>query len=208
MSEDALARVLDDARVWRAGRQARHWPTLSSGHPELDALLPGGGWPAARLTEIAVARWGCGELALLLPLLARLSSDRDGATGHWLAWLAPPFLPYAPALAAAGVEPARLLVVRTRKDDETLWAAEQALQSGACRLVLAWVRHADGHSLRRLQLGAEAHQVPVVLFRPPAALATPSPAPLRLGLDGGCLQLLKHRGGGRRSLSLAFLHGR
>ena len=67
MSEDALARVLDDARVWRAGRQARHWPTLSSGHPELDALLPGGGWPAARLTEIAVARWGCGELALLLP---------------------------------------------------------------------------------------------------------------------------------------------
>ncbi len=211
MSE-SLHALLDDPRLWRAGRRGRHWPTLPSGHPPLDALLPGGGWPADRLTEIAVERWGSGELALLMPLLARLSrADAAGATG-WIAWIAPPFLPYAPAFAAAGVDLAQLLLVRARDDAETLWAAEQALHSGACRLVLAWAGRADGRCLRRLQLAAESSRTPLILFRPPATLAAPSPAALRLSLDAGagdaCLRLVKHRGGRPRSLPLAALPGR
>jgi len=208
MSE-SLHTLLDDPRLWRAGRRAQHWPTLPSGHPPLDALLPGGGWPADRLTEIAVERWGSGELALLMPLLARLS--RADAAG-WIAWISPPFLPYAPALAAAGVELTRLLLARARDDAETLWAAEQALHSGACRLVLAWAGRADGRCLRRLQLAAESSRTPLILFRPPAALAVPSPAALRLCLDAGAegarLRLVKHRGGMPRALSLAALPGR
>jgi len=61
---EALQEVLDDPRVWRAGRRDLRWPTLSSGYPQLDAWLPDGGWPAGRLTEMAVERWGSGELAL------------------------------------------------------------------------------------------------------------------------------------------------
>ncbi|HRP87680.1 MAG TPA: translesion DNA synthesis-associated protein ImuA, partial [Gammaproteobacteria bacterium] len=178
MSE-SLHTLLEDPRLWRAGRRGRHWPTLPSGHPPLDALLPGGGWPADRLTEIAVERWGSGELALLMPLLARLS--RADAAG-WVAWIAPPFLPYAPALAAAGVDLARLLLVRARDDAEALWATEQTLHSGACRLVLAWAGRADGRCLRRLQLAAESSRTALILFRPPTTLAVPSPAALRLSL--------------------------
>ena len=211
MSE-SLHALLEDPRLWRAGRRGRHWPTLSSGHPQLDALLPGGGWPADRLTEIAVERWGSGELALLMPLLAHLSrADGAGATG-WIAWIAPPFLPYAPALAAAGVDLARLLLVHAHDDTERLWATEQALHSGACRLVLAWAGRADGRCLRRLQLAAESSRTPLVLFRPPATLATPSPAALRLSLDAGAdgarLRLVKHRGGTPLALPLAALSGR
>lgn len=207
-----LRELLDDPRLWRAGRRDRHWPTLPSGHPRLDALLPGGGWPAAMLIEIAVERWGSGELALFMPLLARLcGNQRDRAAG-WIAWLSPPFLPYAPALAAAGLELGRVLLVRARDDADTLWAAEQALQSGSCRAVLAWVRRADGRQLRRLQLAAERGRAPLVLFRPPAALVAPSPAALRLtlvaGADGACLHLIKHRGGASRALPIAALHSR
>lgn len=208
MSE-SLHTLLEDPRLWRAGRRGRHGPTLPSGHPPLDALLPGGGWPADRLTEIAVERWGSGELALLMPLLARLS--RADAAG-WIAWIAPPFLPYGPALAAAGVELARLLLVRARDDAEALWATEQALHSGACRLVLAWAGRADGRCLRRLQLAAESSRTTLILFRPPTTLAVPSPAALRLSLDAGaegaCLRLVKQRGGVPRSLPLAALSGR
>jgi protein ImuA len=209
---ESLHALLEDPRLWRAGRRERHWPTLPSGYPELDALLPGGGWPAAMLTEVAVERWGSGELALFMPLLARLcTGERARATG-WLAWVSPPFLPYAPALAAAGVDLSRLLLVRGRGDAETLWAAEQALQSGSCRAVLAWAGQADGRRLRRLQLAAESGHTPLILFRPPQALATPSPAALRLrlaaGAGGARLHLVKHRGGASGSLSVAALQER
>lgn len=216
---DALQEVLDDPRVWRAGRRDLRWPTLSSGYPQLDALLPGGGWPAARLTEVAVERWGSGELALFMPLLARLCANGEQAASRparasgWIAWIAPPFLPYAPALAAAGIDPARMLLVRPGDDAAALWAAEQALRSGSCRLVLAWAEKARPGCLRRLQLAAEAGQTPLVLFRPPAALAAPSTAALRLGLaagEGGVrLQLLKQHGsqpgGALRALPVASL---
>jgi hypothetical protein len=151
-----------------------------------------------------------------MPLLARLSGERAADASGWIAWIAPPFLPYAPALAAAGVNLARLLLVRPRDDAETLWAAEQALRSGCCRAVLCWVGHADGHAdgrrLRRLQLAAESGRTPLILFRPAAALAAPSPAALRLSLDCNtgtpCLRLVKHRGGAPRSLPIADLDGR
>ena len=210
--DDRLQTLLDDPRLWRAGRQGRHWPTLSSGHPGLDALLPGGGWPASMLTEVAVEHWGSGELALFMPLLARLSGDAAPGAAGWITWISPPFLPYAPALAAAGVEPARMLLVRARDDAEALWAAEQALQSGSCRVVLAWAGRANGQRLRRLQLAAESGRTPLILFRPAAALAAPSPAALRLSLESGaqgaCVRLVKHRGGAPRSLLLAALQGR
>lgn len=209
---EPLQALLDDPRLWRAGRRTRHWPTLPSGYPRLDALLPGGGWPAGMLTEVAVERWGSGELALFMPLLARLSGDENGHATGWITWVSPPFLPYAPALAAAGVNLAQLLLVHGQNDAESLWAAEQALQSRSCRVVLAWAERADGRCLRRLQLAAESSRTPLILFRPPAALAAPSPAALRLRLDadtgagGVCLRLVKHRGGAAQCLPVAALH--
>lgn len=204
--------LLDDPRLWRAGRRELRWPVLSSGDPALDAWLPGGGWPAARLIEIAVERWGSGELALLLPLLAQLSAGAEDRSGRWLAFVNPPFLPYPPALAAAGVDPARLLLVRPGNDAETLWAAEQALRSGGCAIVLAWAGQAATPCLRRLQLATEAGRTPLLLFRPPAALAAPSPAALRLrvaaGARGASLHLHKHQGSKLAPLSLAALQPR
>jgi hypothetical protein len=207
---ESLHALLDDPRLWRAGRQGRHWPTLSSGHPQLDALLPGGGWPAAMLTEIAVECWGSGELELFMPLLARLSAPGAVRATGWLALISPPFLPYGPAFAAAGIDLSRLLLIRARDDMDSLWSAEQALHSGSCRAVLAWAGRADGRRLRRLQLAAENGQAPLILFRPAAALAAPSPAALRLRLaagDGSArLHLVKHRGGASLSLPVEALH--
>ncbi len=69
----ALAEVLARGDVW-CGDTLASLPeaTISSGHPELDAELPGGGWPRGNLTEFLVDRGGLGELSLLLPALAQL----------------------------------------------------------------------------------------------------------------------------------------
>ena len=190
--------ILDHPGVWRGSDLARVTaPSLPTGFPELDAELPGSGWLAGALTEILPAHEGIGELRLFGPTLAALTAD-----GKWLAWIAPPHRPYAPALAAAGIDLARMLIVRTKSDRETLWAFEQALASRACGAVLAWPAAASYPELRRLQLAAEGSRGLAVLFRSPLfatrAAAESSSAALRIALDtangGLALRILKRRG--------------
>jgi cell division inhibitor SulA/protein ImuA len=113
-------------------------------------------------------------------------------------WLAPPYLPYAPALAAAGVNLEHLAVVSAPGRRDALWAAEQALRAGCCHALLGWFRKAAYDDLRRLAVAAEASSAWVALFRPLAAAAESSPACLRLVLepDGDALavKILKRRG--------------
>jgi hypothetical protein len=190
----SFAALLDRPDIWRGDSLSRAGtPAIPCGFPELDAELPGGGWPAGALTEILPAHEGIGELRLLGPALAGLSQR-----GLRLAWIAPPHLPYAPALAAAGIELANLVVVRATSPKEALWATEQALVSNACGAVLAWPRGAKYAELRRLQIAAEGGRALAFLFRVPEAAGESSPAALRIALgtsDGGlAVRVLKRRG--------------
>jgi hypothetical protein len=189
----ALEDILQRHPVWRGGALACGLPALPSGFAELDRELPGGGWPAGRLSEILGGHEGIGELQLVLPALAALSW-----AGKRIVWLAPPHLPYAPALAAAGLDLAHLAVVRAPGRRDALWAAEQVLRSGSCHALLAWFPGARYEELRRLAVAAEAGQAWVALFRPPQAAQTASPAALRLSLqpagDALCVHILKRRG--------------
>jgi len=190
----ALEAVLHRHPVWRGASLALPaLPAVPSSYAALDRELPGGGWPAGALSEILCARHGVGELQLVLPALVALSR-----AGGRIAWLAPPHLPYAPALAAAGLRLEFLTVVRAPGRRDTLWAAEQVLRAGACRALLLWLPHAGYGELRRLAVAAETGKAVTALFRPLQAAQEPSPAPLRLGLepDGGQLavHVLKRRG--------------
>lgn len=190
----SFSALLDRPDIWRGDSLNRAGaPVVSSGFPELDAGLPGGGWPAGALTEILPAHEGIGELRLLGPALAGLSRR-----GLRLAWVAPPHLPYAPALAAAGIDIAKLVIVRTASLKETLWAAEQVLASNACGAVLAWFAGAKYPEFRRLQIAAEGGRAPAFLFRPPETAVESSPAALRIALgtsNGGlAVEVFKRRG--------------
>lgn len=187
-----LDTLLQRPDLWRGGSHpAVAAPGLPTGHAGLDARLPGGGWPEGALIELLVERAGSGELGLLLPALVRLSR-----AGRRLAWVDPPHLPYAPALAASGLDLSRLLLVRPSVPGDGLWALEQVLRCGACGAVLGWgAARMDDRALRRLQLAAEAGGGAAFLFRPAAAADHASPAPFRLRIDaGGGLHLLKCRG--------------
>ena len=186
------------ARLWRAREQGAVSTApkgLSTGYPELDRCLPGQGWPRQGLIEILSDQRGIGELSLLMPALARLCA---ATRGGWIAWVSPPYTPYAPALAAAGLDVARMLVVHGAGATE--WAMDQALRSEACSAVLGWANPREPQALRRLQLAAEQSHSLAVLFRPLQAGLTPSPAVLRVALPGrgpGTLQvrIVKSRGG-------------
>jgi protein ImuA len=200
MSKNVLARLLEHPGIWR-GRSLTRIETLSSGFPELDARLVGGGWPKVGLVEILATHLGSGELRLLLPLLAAVTHQSQA---RWCTWIAPPLTPYAPALAAHGVNLARILVVRTPKSPE--WACEQALISGACDVVLTWITQPlKPRIVRRLQLATQRGRTLAFLLRPWSARVAqePSHALLRLGIEphsngnstGVLLSILKSRGG-------------
>ena len=174
----ALDDLLEQHAVWRGGAPQGALPGVPTGYQALDSALPGGGWPTGALTEILSSQEGIGELGLLLPTLAALTW-----AGKRVVWLAPPHLPYAPALAAAGINLAQLAVVRAPGRRDALWAAEQALRAGCCHALLGWFRRASYDDLRRLAVAAEGSSAFVALFRPRAAADESSPACLRLALE-------------------------
>ncbi len=161
--------------LWRASELAQgQGQVRATGFTELDRELPGGGWPVGALAELLPARAGIGELRLLLPALAALTR-----TGKPVVMIAPPHLPYAPALAGAGLDLRHLVIVHAPPQSgvaspqaaDDLWAAEQALKSASCGAVLAWLPQARSDQLRRLQLAAAGGDALAWIVRQPQALA-------------------------------------
>jgi protein ImuA len=189
--------------LWRAHQLGRpRQAVLASGFAELDAQLPGGGWPAGALTELLLPHPGIGELRLLAPVLAALQRQQRS-----LMWFDPPAAPCAWALSALGLDLRQLVVVRARQGlqrqqarqqalgrlegrarerlpaADVLWALEHALKSGHLGAVLAWLPvRLPADALRRLQLAAQSHPGPAFLLRGEEARLRPSAAPLRLAL--------------------------
>ncbi len=135
-----------------------------------------------------------------MPALAALTKEDPVKPKKWVAWIAPPFVPYAPALQQHGVNIDRLLMIHpTSGGKSRVWAIEQALRSGSSAGVLAWVAAASDVVLRRLQLAAEDQGCWVLLFRPANARLQRSPAALRIHLSqmqsAMRVEILKCRGG-------------
>ncbi|MGH8602559.1 MAG: translesion DNA synthesis-associated protein ImuA [Gammaproteobacteria bacterium] len=182
--------------LWRGGRTfGSDHGYISTGFDELDALLPGQGWPKGRLVEILSEAYARGAaLYVLMSALAKLSRSH-----LCLAWVSPPYIPYAPTLVAMGVDLSKMLVIRASSEEDKLWALEQSLRSSVCGAVLGWLDDATrSNTLRRLQLAAEVGGGMGVLFRSLQAATQPSPAVVRLrvepGRDGLLLYLIKRVG--------------
>jgi hypothetical protein len=207
----SLQHLLQAGLVWRGDAQGLS-PSASpasrsgvaTGHAALDAALPTGGWPRGALTEILHAAPGQGEVQLLLPALASLSQAQ-----RYIAFIDPPWQPYAPALSLAGIDTRFLITLGPLAPADRLWALEQLLRSEHCGAALIWpcaMRQTLGtKTLRRLQLAAEAGHSCGFLLRSPRCRGQHSPAALRADVhptDEGGLQvaLIKCRG---RSLAAA-----
>ncbi len=195
MQNEALEQLLRaEPRLWRGVARHHQDKAIPTGFAALDRALPSGGWSIGGVTEILHASDGIGEFSLLLPALRHLATE-----GAWCALVAPPHIPYAPALSSAGLCLEHLLVVRPPNDSDALWAAEQLLRSNHFAAVILWAGKASSQSQRRLQLAAEAGRTWAVTYRPLRALGEHSPVSLRivLGLVGNALRLdlVKVRGG-------------
>src|SRR6266699_2371716 len=123
------------------------------------------------------------------PLVWR--GDGLARSGAWVALVAPPHLPCAPAFAGAGIDPARVAVVDAGEEKDRWWAAEQVLRADSAAVLLFWPQSISDARLRRLAVAAQDTAMLAFLFAVSARAASPSPAPLRIRLspDGGGLRL-------------------
>lgn len=188
----SLHEGLAAGQVFRGSRAPRRPADgLASGFAALDDALPWGGFPRGALSEVLVPVDGVGELELVLPALAAISRRER------IALVAPPYLPYAPALARAGVVLEKLAWIEAVAE-RSAWAAEQCLRAGCFGAVLCWTRSGDERVLRRLQVAASDGGAHAFVFRPAPQATNPSPAALRLLMRGEpghlALQVLKSRG--------------
>lgn len=195
----ASAAVFAHPSIWRADQLGGAAACcVSSQFAALDRELPGAGWPLSNLIELLPLRHGIGEIRLILPVLVRLSQEARS-----IMMVAPPAIPYPPALVKHGVMLERLIVVQGGQRADRLWTIEQVLKSASLGAMVAWspeehhVLQAD--HLRRLQLAAQASRTLTFVFRPATAQAASSPAPLRIALapaapDRLALNIFKRRG--------------
>lgn len=185
------------ADVWRAESNASAGSATPSGFPDLDDAL-GGGWPCPALIELLTDQEGIGELQLLLPLMAQVSTPTADNDRTVVLWLNPPHAIHAVALVQHGLDPSQHWTSAALSERDTLWGMEQALRSSACAMVIGWAQRSTTASLRRLKLATSAGRCIGVLFRPTRAALEPSPATIRAELHAhaSCLHvgLLKVKG--------------
>ncbi len=166
---------------------------LATGYPALDAHLQHNGWPLGNTVELLSDGCGLGAMGLFLPAMQTLSEQ-----GRWQVFIAPPYTPYAPLLAARGIDTRQILLVHPRTRQDLLWSIEQALRSSTCSAVFSWLgAHRHSYSeLRKLQLAAASSDSLAVLFRPHQAAHDHAPASLRLQMSAyRRVHILKQRGG-------------
>ncbi|MPQ56273.1 translesion DNA synthesis-associated protein ImuA [Duganella sp. FT27W] len=190
-AEQAKRLVMRD--VWRASELAiSRAITGTTGHPQLDAELPNGGWPRSSLVELMVQQHGIGEMQLLRPFLTGLSQKQR------VAMIQPPYVPHAMAARAWGMKVENMMWLTPKSSADALWAAEQILKNGSCGAVVLWQPNVRPEALRRLNLASQTTDTWLWLVRPLSAAMDASPSPLRMSLrpaaGGVSVDIIKRKG--------------
>ncbi len=164
MSCDPLLTLREQVRRIERPTATAHG-VVPFGVAAIDRALPGGGLARGALHEILGAHRdeedGALAAAFAADIVARLATPGDSIV---LWCLARPDL-YGPGLAAHGLDPARLMLVRAARDAEILWAIEEGLRAVGVAAVVGEVGSLPDVASRRLQLAAARSGVTALLLR-------------------------------------------
>jgi protein ImuA len=138
---------------------------LPFGVAAIDRVLPGGGLARGALHEILGAGGdeedGALAAAFTAGIVGRLAATQDGM----VLWCLPRLDLYGPGLAAHGLDPGHLILVRAPRDDVILWAMEEGLRAPGIAAVVGEIGVLPAVASRRLQLAAERSGITAFLLR-------------------------------------------
>lgn len=114
------------ARLERGGPERLDRPVLPFGDPRIDTALPGRGLARSALHELVGVGPDTEHAAIPALMVAAIAGRLSGP----VLWAYPRLPPFAPALAAVGLGPERVIYVQA--DQAVLGVIEDALRAG-CR---------------------------------------------------------------------------
>jgi protein ImuA len=135
---------------------------LPFGVAAIDRVLPGGGLARGALHEIQGVGGDEEDGALAAAFAARILG-RLGTSQ--ILWCLPRPDFYGPGLAAHGLDPGRVVLVRAPRDAEILWAMEEGLRAPGIVAVVGEAGSLPTVASRRLQLATERSGVTAFLLR-------------------------------------------
>ena len=135
---------------------------LPFGVAAIDQALPGGGLARGALHEI-LGTGGDEEDGALAAAFGAHILGRLGTSP--ILWCLPRLDLYGPGLAAHGLDPGRVVLVRASRNAEILWAMEEGLRAPGIAAVVGEIRSLPMVASRRLQLAAERSGIIALLLR-------------------------------------------
>lgn len=129
---------------------------------EIDDCLPGQALPIGAVHEVigsgdGLAAAATGFMAVLLGLIAK--------AGGITVWISKRRSVFPPGLAQFGIDTDKVVFIDLARDQEILWASEEALRSKGIASVVSEISDVDLTATRRLQLAVEKSQVTGFLLR-------------------------------------------
>jgi len=176
--------LIRQAVEWQqAQAEGRGWETVATGFSALDRLLPAGGVRRGSLIEWladggAPAGDACGAVTLACAVACRLAISAAQALASQAATIVvvdrgqrfypPAMVPWLDAqtdIAATRGRRPQLVVARPSRDDDEIWAIDQALRCSGVAAVLAWPERVHSTAMRRWQLASRASGAVGLLVR-------------------------------------------
>jgi len=181
----AFGGLLKRAAEWRLAEH-QGWETVSTGFQPLDQLLPAGGVRRGSLLEFladgdaSAGGDAGGAISLACAVACRLADSKSVGQGTASATSAtttsarastivvvdrgagfypPAVIPWLDALADGGEKSGgrpQFVVARPSRDEDEIWAIDQALRCPGVAAVLAWPKRVHATAMRRWQLAARA----------------------------------------------------
>lgn len=195
-----IEQLLKQQQIWQAKspplRLSFSANNIATGFKPLDSQLHHGGWPRSAMIDLLYDQFGIGEWQLALPALLKLSQQ-----AKLLVVIAPPYMPYAPAIEQAGLSSEQVLWVQAQTLAESLWASEHILKTNCSFAVMVFLQkqRLSQAQLRRLQLASSVHEGLFFVQRSGLFTSQSSPARLRLKLHAKQrklhIHILKQPGG-------------
>jgi len=158
-----LRRTIDN--IEKAPAYGANTAPISLGAEEIDAALPWGGLARGGLHEI---NGEGGSFGFHAGLLRRAIGEKG-----YVLWCRHSIverdtgLPYGPGMAHFGLKADQFLFVRSKHAIDILWAMEEGLRTPGLAAVVGDGITPDFTATRRLQLAAEATNIPAFILLPP-----------------------------------------
>ena len=148
-------------RIGRLECRGRSRKALPFGVRAVDRHLPGGGLALDALHEVMETGAASEHAAAATLFIAGILARNKGP----VLWCVRRRDLFAPALAAVGLHPDRVIYAETHREAEVLAAAEEGLRHKGLAGVVAEVARLGLTASRRLQLAAEESGVPALILR-------------------------------------------